>query len=62
MSRMEDLTEKLKTLAQRVTNSVQESEAYSKMQDRYQSLSAGGQKALIAAATLLVLFLILTPQ
>lgn len=59
MSRMEDLTEKLKALSQRVINLIQESEAYSKMQDRYQSLSTGGQKALLTAATLFVLFLIL---
>lgn len=59
MSRLEELTDKLKAITARIGNSIQESESYSKMQDRYQSLSAGGQKALQAALALFVLFIIL---
>lgn len=59
MSRVDELIDKLKTVSTRLTNSVQESESYSKMQDRYQSLSSGGQKALVAAASLFFLSLIL---
>ncbi len=59
MNRMTEVTEKFKALFQRISNSVQESESYSKMQDRYQSLNATGQKALLAGAIVLVLFLLL---
>lgn len=59
MSRLNDIKDQLKTFVQRIGNSIQESESYSKMQDRYQSLSSGGQKALLAAASALVLFILL---
>lgn len=44
MSRFDELTEQIKSSLQQTWNRVQESEAYTQLNDKYQSLSPSGQK------------------
>ncbi len=59
MSRLEDLKEKVKSTALRIGQSIQETEAYNKLNDRYQSLSANSQKVLWLAGSFLIAAIIL---
>lgn len=59
MSRLEELQEQLKSLGQRIATSVQETEGYQKLQDRYQSLNPSSQKLVWVGGSILVAGIIL---
>ncbi len=60
MSQLEDLKDRFKAIGARLGEQIQESESYTKLQDRYQSLSASGQKLVwifgIISVMLVLLF------
>ena len=58
MSRIEEVKDQLKALVSRLGDIIQESESYAKLQDRYQSLSAGSQRLVWVAGVLVVAFII----
>ncbi len=60
MSRLEEVKDRLKALASRLSDLIQESEAYAKLQDRYQSLSAGSQRLVWIVSIFIVTFMILS--
>ena len=59
MSQLEDLKDRVKATATRIGEQIQESEAYAKMQDRYQSLSSTGQRLVWIVSVLVVALVIL---
>ncbi len=59
MSQLEDLKDRIKAATTRIGEQIQESEAYAKMQDRYQSLSAGGQRLVWILSSVVVALMIL---
>lgn len=59
MSRLDEIKDQLKSLGQRIGTSVQESEGYQKLQDRYQTLNPSSQKLVNAGAVILVAGVIL---
>lgn len=56
MSQLDNLKEQLKSSATKVGQQIQESPAYQQAQDRYESLSPSGQKAVMVIGTLLIVF------
>ncbi|MES2801114.1 MAG: hypothetical protein V4654_01360 [Bdellovibrionota bacterium] len=54
MSRLEELTEQLKSTLQSGWERIQESESYSQLSDKYQSLSPSGQKVAQAVTALII--------
>lgn len=60
MSRLDEIKEQLKATGTRLSDKIQESESYAKLQDRYQTLSPSGQKFVwlggAALAALIILF------
>lgn len=59
MSQLEDLKDRIKAATTRIGEQIQESEAYAKMQDRYQSLSAVGQRLVWILSSAVVALMIL---
>ena len=59
MSRFEDIKEKLKSTAQRVSERIQETEWYNQFQDRYQSLNSNSQRLVWIGGSFLILALVL---
>lgn len=55
MSQIEESLEQIKAQLQSVWEKIQESEAYNQLNDRYQSLSSTGQKAVQAFGILIIL-------
>jgi hypothetical protein len=58
MSRLDELKEELKTKAQTIWGTIQDSEAYNQLNDKYQSLTPSGQKIAQIITGLLLAFLI----
>ncbi|MFZ3229410.1 MAG: hypothetical protein WA160_04335 [Pseudobdellovibrio sp.] len=59
MSRLDELKDQLKTTGQRIGNSIQETEAYQKLQDRYQSLNPNSQKLVWIGGACAIAFALL---
>jgi len=59
MSRLDDIKEQIKTTAIRIGHSIQESEGYQKLQDRYQSLNPSSQKLVWVGGAVLAAGIIL---
>lgn len=58
MSRIEEIKDQLKATFSRVGDAIQESESYAKLQDRYQSLSAGSQRLVWIVGILIITFMV----
>lgn len=62
MSRIDELTEQIKTQLQALWERIRESEAYNQLNDKYQSLTPSGQKsAQIVAAAVIALVVLYYP-
>ena len=58
MSRIEEIKDQLKATVSRAGDIIQESETYTKLQDRYQSLSAGSQRLVWIIGVMVIAFII----
>ena len=59
MSRLDEIKEQIKNMSNRILEKIQETETYTQMQDRYQSLSASSQRLVWILGASLVAFIIL---
>lgn len=59
MSRLDEIKDQLKALGQRIGASIQESEGYQKLQDRYQSLNPNSQKLVWIGGAVAVVAIVL---
>jgi len=59
MSQLDDIKDKFKSLYQQIAQKIQESSWFAQLQDRYQTLSPQGQKAVWVGGSLITVFIIL---
>ena len=64
MSRLEELSNSLKTRAEQIAGRIQDSEAYQKLAERYQGLTPQGQRiaTLVVIATIAFVVLFSSPR